>query len=301
MVKGKKKTPWLEKMGSNLSKSPSDLYDFLVDYYKKKHPIEQLLKGEEAFAHIFQSFEEFIDQYRKNITKQTLISSFFAWIKSIKITRSDLLESYPQDFLKVLIQEDLIPFELNGRLITLEEISGQDLTLSIEKIRCHLSLPLAVKEIVIQIYLDFLKWLTFSTFGYIPKIEDPDLAKTTGRVISHTQFIQLLGKLDQKGQLVAKLLYFGGSRTLEEILSLNLEDVNFKQSLIRYGTQLVSYPAHVFADIKALTEPRRTGRIFLGRQNAPLNRVTIFRSFKEAGSVSGLGTDFSPKGLTNSS
>lgn len=103
-------------------------------------------------------------------------------------------------------------------------------------------------------------------------------------------------------QLLAKLLYYGGSRTLDEVLSLDLKDVDYKEQVIRYGSQLIAYPAHVFSDIQALTEgrPKPSGRIFIGRQNANLNPATVFRNFKEAGSRIGLGDSFSPKSLTTS-
>lgn len=119
-----------------------------------------------------------------------------------------------------------------------------DFEAPINEIRCRNGISIADKEDLVTTYLSFITWLSAMSFGRVPSIIDPDLFKIMGRVIGHRQFIQFLSKLDQKGQLVAKLLYFGGSRTLDDILSLKLEDVNFKSSLIRYDSQLVSYPEH---------------------------------------------------------
>lgn len=301
MVKNEKKDQISEKMGLELSRSPSDPFDYFIDYFKKKTPRNNLLKESENYNHLFRLAQEQEKKYKEDISQKTLISAFLTWIKYVRTIENDFFDPQNLNFLKIIVDEGSIPFEKNGEMLTLSQINTADLTFPLEKIRSSPNLSIAVKEACVRIYLLFLRWLSLSTLEYIPSIEDPDKAKIQGRVISRDQFTKLILNLDEKGQLVAKLLYFGGSRTLEEVLSLKLEDVNFKQSLIRYGTQLVSYPAHVFSDIKVLTTPRKTGRIFLGRQNAPLNRVTIFRSFKEAGSLAGLGTDFSPKGLTTSS
>ena len=72
------------------------------------------------------------------------------------------------------------------------------------------------------------------------------------------------------------------------------QHIDFEKKLIKYKNQLVSYPGHVFADIKTLIEQKTSGQVFLGRQNAPLNPATIFRNFKEAALKVGLGQSFSP-------
>lgn len=68
--------------------------------------------------------------------------------------------------------------------------------------------------------------------------------------------------------------------------------------MVKINTLVVSYPLHVFADIKAIIGKRTTGKVFRGRQNAPLNQTTVFRNFKKAGVKSGLGSNVTPAYLT---
>jgi hypothetical protein len=95
------------------------------------------------------------------------------------------------------------------------------------------------------------------------------------------------------------LLYFGGTRTLEEVLTLNIENVNIDKRFINFGLQPIAYPLHVFADIKDLSQGRKKGRVFIGRRgkSTSLNPATIFRNFKEAATEVGLGQNFTPKML----
>ena len=110
------------------------------------------------------------------------------------------------------------------------------------------------------------------------------------------QFLNALN--NDKVVAVAKLLYYGGNRTLEEILRINLDQVDFKKHQIKFDDYLIKYPEHVLCDIKALTAPRRNGRVFEGRQKAALNPRTVYRHFQEAAATIGLDPAFNVKWLT---
>lgn len=188
---------------------------------------------------------------------------------------------------------------LNSRpYLPIAEFSDVDHNKIINKIRSRRDLSHQSKEHLVGTYVSFINWLSEQTYHHIKSIVDPDLMKRQSRTIDFSIFIKLMDHLNEKAQLVAKLLYYGGSRILEDVLDLQLEDINFREFKVRFGSQIIIYPAHIFADIKAIAQDRKSGRLFLGRQEAPLNPATIYRKFKEAGSQIGLGDTFSPKSLT---
>ncbi|MCE5315971.1 MAG: site-specific integrase, partial [Parachlamydia sp.] len=167
-----------------------------------------------------------------------------------------------------------------------------------EAIRCHREWSLLFRERLVLAYQNFLSYLWARTNEYI--ILRPDLEKESvkNREVSFREFVSFADLLKDNLQLIAKLLYFGGDRILDEVMKLTISDVNFDEHLIRYGSQVVRYPLHVFADIKAIIGRRTKGNLFLGRQDALLNPTTVFRNFKDVGSKAGLGSNFSPASLT---
>jgi integrase len=298
MAKKGSNKPLSEISGLRTTLGLFDLSDFVVDHFKSIIPEKELIKDSENFIMEHQALQSKVNEYFGSISNVLFLSTFLVWVKDPRNAMSTKI----RELVKRLFIDKFIIFEdEDHNLLILEQILSNDLTKTIDEIRCRPEVSISDKENLVELYIIFTMWLQSFTYGYIHTIEDPDKVKSRGRTLSLSQFNQLLERLDQKGQLVGKLLYFGGSRTLDEVLDLKLEDVNFKKSLIRYGSQLVSYPEHVFSDIKVLTDSRKKGRVFLGRQEAPLNRATIFRTFKEAGSLSGLGDSFSPKALTTSS
>lgn len=229
-------------------------------------------------------------------SQQPLLMAFLAWAKEVQGYNQKKFEN--GSF--TLIKEKLVPFFDNeGKFYSISSLRYLDHKDLINKIRARQDISLEAREALVDIYINFTYWLEQETFDYVSRAFDPDEMKIQGRSIRHSVFIQFLSKLEEKERLVAKLLYFGGSRTLDEVLSVDLKDVDFKNFTIRYGMQTIAYPSHIFSDIAHMTD-RKSGRLFLGRQNAPLNPATIFRNFKEAGSQAGLGDSFSPKGLTTS-
>jgi integrase len=267
--------------------------DFFLNYCETKLPSQNL----------FHSFEKFIveknklhDEFKKSIetiSQQPFLVAFLAWIHDMAAGSPD------KNSAKILLENNLIGIKTEqGQTWTVAHARTFDHRYVIDVIRCRREWTFQLKENLVLAYIKFIQWLWKVTFGYIPKLEDPDLLRIQGRALSYQAFIHLLSKLNEKDQLVAKLLYFGGSRTLEEVLNLNIEEVDFDKRLIYFDLQPISYPLHVFADVKAIAQDPK-GRIFIGRrQNVSLNPATIFRNFKEAATEIGLGQNFTPKVLT---
>lgn len=259
-------------------------------------PRKTILKSDAAFVQERAALHEANKKIIEKISQHSLLVAFIVWIKEIASLYPDVAHAAT-----LLLEYDFIGVaDKKGKIWTIADAHGFDHRLVIDAVRCQHELPLQMREQLVKAYIAFMQWMSVETHGYISKIEDHDVARTSGRLLAYPLFISFLCALKEKEkeQLVAKLLYFGGSRTLDEVLKLQLEAVEFEKKVVRYDSLIVSYPAHVFADIQSIAGKRKRGRVFLGRQNVPLSHTTIFRNFKEAALEAGLGQSFSPAILT---
>ena len=254
---------------------------------------EGLLKSIEEFAAGRKCVEKAIHKAQSVFRVQPVLSAYLLWSET---KRSE----DPKNFVKIILEHGLIPFKNHqGDLLLIKNVDQDLVTRSLEMIRCRNEFDLWHREMLVLSVLSFFRWLSSVTFGTSSwKIEDPDEKKIQGRVLAYDAFIPLLARLDDRCRLVAKLLYFGGSRTLDQVLKLRLENVDSDKQIVRFGTQLITYPLHVFKDIHDLVGEQVSGPVFSGRQGSSLNPATVFRNFKEAASQIGLGDSFSPKTLT---
>ncbi len=290
-------------------KCPADIQKELEAAFSSSSSFQSFLKrlskesSDDTLHRYYRLYSESNDKLYKDVheavfkfVQQPLFIAFFSWANEMQISDPSL-----ENYAYILINEGFLSLlDNDGIIYTIASAKHFDHKEILNKIRSRRELSLAVRERLVDAYLSFTRYLETETFDYVCRAFDPDEVKRQGRAIHYSMFIKFLEHLDEKGQLIAKLLYFGGSRTLDDILSLDLKDVDFQNLAIRFGSQHISYPAHIFSDISALAQNRVSGRLFFGRQNAPLNPATIFRNFKEAGSRVGLGDSFSPKSLTTS-
>lgn len=229
----------------------------------------------------------------KILREQPLLTAFLVWSKN------NLVGSGFPDYAKKLFDKKIIKFsDAHEHLIPIKQINNKEIKDTLDEIRCRKDIEVWEREMLVLCYLDFMNWVRAVTFNSILETADPDKQKTLGRWLDYDVFIRLLTKLDDRCQLVAKLLFFGGSRVLAEILNLDIREIDFEKRLISYDTYRVSYPGHVFEDIKKLVGKRDKGKVFLGKNKTSLNAATIFRNFKEAASQISFEGEFSPKILT---
>lgn len=262
-----------------------------LSIFEKKSIKEQLASQHDFFAKA-NKFAQELKNIRLKFMESSLHEAFCYWSACIEPRiYGDLGDFLVREMFIVLYDK------LNHPL-TIKSVENLDHTKIIDQIRCTRTFSILLRENLILAYLSFFNWLSELTDHFLPALVDPDASRWNRRVIPFPIFIRFLSQLKDNEQVVAKLLYYGGSRTLEEVLSLDLKDVDFKSGFIYFGTQFISYPQHIFNDIKVITNTRSSGKIFKGRQNAPLNPATIFRNFKEAAIKVGLGQIFSPKLLT---
>jgi hypothetical protein len=280
---------------SERTKTPNTLKTFL-ELCQKQLPEKTILKSQALLAEKRAALHKANKSNIEEISKQPFLVIFLVWTQEVASMHHEMVEAARQ-----LLEHGFIGIaNKNGKTWTIGDAQSFDHRIVIDTIRCQNELSLREREQLVAAYLSFIQWLSQETYGYFNKLHDPDLMRTQGRLLAYPLFINFLNALGEKERLVAKLLYFGGSRTLDEVLNLQLEEIDFEKKIIHFESQQVNYPAHIFADIQSIAGKKRRGRLFLGRQNAPLSPPTIFRNFKEAAVEVGLGQTFAPAILSSS-
>lgn len=272
-------------------------FDYFLNYCKAQLPSQNLVKSYDAFLTERKRLQSELEKSIGAISEQPLLTAFLAWIKEVSV-----IPSFDLSLAKALLENGFIGItDKEGHVWTIARASEFNHQSIIDAIRCRYDWSTEVREGLVMAYTSFIQWLSNLTFGYVNKVEDPDLIRSNARAFPYSMFLKFASNLKDKDRLVAKLLYFGGSRTLEEVLNLHLEEVDFDNRAILFGKERIQYPLHIFADIKSLSHGRKKGRVFLGRKNNDaLNPTTVFRNFKTAAIAIGIGKIFTPKMLTTS-
>lgn len=269
----------------------------VAPYFKYFISKSELQNSVQEFVKESESLSKAKEQFIPKIQDQPLLTAFFVWTEIELYGPLD----YPNE-VKIILEKNLINFLNSQSLpVIIKNVKNIHILKWIENIRTKNDISIGQKELLVRALLSFFKWIGEKIFSLdLYKIEDPDRERSKGKTLKYDTFIAFLEKLDNRYQIVAKLLYFGGTRTLAEVVNLKIENVIFEKQEIAYGHQKVSYPKHVFEDIKGLIDGRVMGKVFTGRKGAQLNPATIFKNFKEAASRMGLDPSFSPKILTSS-
>jgi len=273
-----------------------------LDMAQDRFPDISLLKSCDTIERESGNIKTAHNAYLRAIIKEPFAAFFIRWIKEVAYSQFTTLDSA-----RSLLANDLIgSYDIEGNIWTIGMAHSFEHKEILSAIRCKREWTILKRENLVSTYIEFINWLSKETYGYIPNLSDPDLIKTKNRLLEFSKFIQFLDALsNEKTQLVAKMLYFGGDRTLDHVLKLVIEQINLDKMSIDWTpseSDLLDftrkeYPEHVFNDIKSIIGNRKEGLLFLGRQDAPLNDATIFRHFNEAALKVGLGESFGPKRL----
>ncbi len=268
-------------------------YESFFDYFKKivsKEDLESSIQKIEDKREILNAARK---QFLSAVREESLLALFLIWSK-----QNYVKTGYP-DYAKILIEKEILIFnDDSGNLLILKNIERKFLVDILESIRCRKDLDLWQREMLVLAYLDFINF-SRSVTDYMAfwDIKDLDKERSYKRIFEYDDFIRIIDKLDDKFQLLAKLLYLGGQRTLDQVLTLNVQDIQFERRVVVYGNDQASYSLHVFEDLKAIIGEKKFGRVFLGRQDNPLNAATVFRHFKDGATKARLDPSFSPKTL----
>lgn len=248
------------------------------------------------FSKSSEEFKKRLAAFNHSIAQQPL--SFFVMLWAGLTHKDKVFGGRYLEMLSELIQARILPLVINKtHSITLQVLSEQNPTHIIDNIRCYRDWSITKREDGVLVYKAFSDWLSQETFGYVPLARDVDRIVTNIRSISFETYIKILSHMDLREQILAKIFYLGGHRALEEVLSLKIEDVNFSNSLIHFSED-ISYPRHLFEDIKEYIAGRKKGFVFVGRDGERVALTTPFRSLKTVASELKLHPEFTFKDFT---
>jgi integrase len=200
--------------------------------------------------------------------------------------------------LRDLVDAELLTLVTNKKKTeTLQDLSLQDPSLVIDRIRCYKDWSIHKREDYVLLYKTFSEWMSKETFGYIPEAKDLDRIATRKRLIPFETYMEIINQMDLREQILAKIFYLGGPRALEDVLSLKIEDIDFDRLLIHFPED-ISYPRHLFEDIKRYLEGRKKGFVFMGREGERVSTTTPFRALKKITSELNLDPEFTFKEFT---
>jgi integrase len=277
-----------------LMKDPEErrVYDRLIESCLCSGSEEKLaklgnLKLELSYA--FKGFHKQIEAFKEEISEVSISVFIAMWAD---IVREDA--AYCVERLKMMA--DLVEVKLLP-LMSLKDFSKLNFSSILDSIRCFEKWTIAKREDIVLLYLSFISWLCKETFNYVPDPIDPDREASQKRQVSFKTYIGLLERLDLRERILAKIFYLGGARALEEVLSVRIEDVDFKKRKIQFSEE-VFYPAHLFEDIRKYTEGRKKGYLFEGRKGERISHTTTFRALKRVAADLKLDPEFTFKELT---
>lgn len=151
----------------------------------------------------------------------------------------------------------------------------------IDNIRCNQEWSIDKREDYVKFYTEFTGWLSRQTFDIIRKAKDYDRIVTQQRFLPFDTYIEILKNLAINERVMAKLFYLGGSIRLEDILSLQIDHVNFREKSIYFSDSYIFFPPHVFKDIEYIIGDRKIGYVFSGKKGKPINHTIHYRNLKK--------------------
>jgi integrase len=143
-----------------------------------------------------------------------------------------------------LVENKILDFKglKKGKLLTLGEFAKYDHDSVIDSIRSNKEWISWKREEYVHLYINFENWLSEATFGFIPKALDYDRLITEKRKLPFSQYVKILNELQDRERILTKIFYLGGSRSLEEVLSLRIEDIDYFNKTIKSSDESISYP-----------------------------------------------------------
>ena len=229
------------------------------------------------FAKLSQDLHRQVAIFQDNIANTPLSSLVLLWAEVIR--NDQVFGKRYLAMMRELIEAGLLLLASKNKTVTLRDLSLQDPSFVMDRIRCHKHWSLHKREDHILLYKTFSEWLSKESFGYIPEAKDLDRISTQKRQVPFETYIEMLSRMDLREQILSKMFYLGGPRALEEIISLKIEDIDFDQFFIRFP-ESVSYPSHLFEDIKQYVKGRQAGFVFMGRDGERISHTTPFRALK---------------------
>ncbi len=259
------------------TKGVSPAFSKLLDYATNINPKFDAKKYLNIGREILQAVDmvsKQIASFQADISQMPYLAFVMLWASSIK-EDSIFGERYIL-MMRELLENNLIPH----RQLTAGQAAKIDPEHIFNNIRCYKKWSLDKREDYIALYCQFTAWASETTFGYFTKTQDPDRQVTMNRSLPYDTYIKIAKELSDRDRILAKIFYLGGSRPLEEVLSLQIKDVNFENNTLTLSQEQIYYPKHVLEDIQEYIGNRKSGYVFLGRHGEKIDHTVPYRALK---------------------
>lgn len=245
------------------------------------------------FSDALESMQNTFHDFIQNVSVVPLITAITCWIETLVKDKHQCELSINR--MMGLIDAELIGLKDENREVwTLKHMVALGHDPVIEAIRAT-SFAGSDAEEYVGFYIEFVNALSEKTLGYVPRAEDPDVVRTKTRKMPLNVFINICKNLKDRERLIAKLLYFGGRRTLEDVLSLQIQDVFAPTARVAPPAIPKRYPQHVSKDLFDFIGARKSGYVFLGRHGEKIHHTVPYRALKTVASKLSLDPSFSFK------
>jgi integrase len=237
-----------------------------------------------------------IEAFRLKLNEIPLGAEITNWLEGLDLPK-EYISRYTESMLHLIDLKLLSLTNKQGQLRTLNDISPNDHQSIIEEIRCSLKLSTPEKEKAVEAYILFSQHLSRATCGLIMQGEDPDFQRTIKKVVWYKDFIKFVQLLPERDALIAKLLYFGAP-TMDEVLSLRVDQIDSRKGLVKFKKFSVKYPKHVMLELKSsLTEKKKEDLIFTNLHGQQVERTHLNNCFNRAARKLDGNTRITPKML----
>ncbi|MCX6987249.1 MAG: hypothetical protein NT065_03735 [Chlamydiae bacterium] len=240
--------------------------------------------------------EEAIKDFRFKLSEIPLGAEIANWLERLDLPK-EYISRYTESMLHLIDLKLLSLTNKQGQLRTLNDISPNDHRDTIEEIRCSSKLSTPDKEKAVEAYILFSQHLSRATCGLIMQGEDPDFQRTIKKVVWYKDFIKFVQLLPERDALIAKLLYFGAP-TMDEVLSLKVDQIDSRKGLVKFKKFSVKYPKHVMLELKnCLTQKKKEDLIFTNLHGQQVERTHLNNCFNRAARKLDGNTRITPKML----
>lgn len=262
------------------------------------HKKSELLVEESVhFASKCEKINQSVEQFKQSISSIPFLSVILFWGQ--QIVKDKILGINHLNLMRTLIERKLIPiFKSKAVLMTFQDYTQIDHEAIINRIRSNQELYIQKREELVSFYVFFSNWVSQITYGYIENATDTDRKIAARRRLHYESYIELLSLLPERERLLTKLYYLGGERSLDEVLSLEVRNVDFAKHIIHFSDHFVRYPAHVVEDLKIYIGEREKGFVFKKKKGSDrINHTVPYRAFKQAIKKLNLPSSFSFRDL----
>lgn len=272
---------------------------FWQEYLKrtdKNTPSSTLLQYEKIMIQGKKQFEEAIEAFRLILSEIPLGAEIANWLERLDLPK-EYISKYTESTLNLIDLKILSLTNRQGHLRTLNDVSPNDHRDTIEEIRCSSKLSTPEKEKAVETYILFSQHLSRATCGLIMQGEDPDFQRTIKKVVWYKDFIKFVQLLPERDALIAKLLYFGAP-TMDEVLSLRVDQIDLRKGLVKFKKFSVKYPKHVMLELKNLRgQKKKEDLIFTNLHGQQVERTHLNNCFNRAARKLDGNTRITPKML----